>query len=295
MGTAAATSTKRVYQRSGIKERWFTKMMRQIQIKAAGNRTFFRPQNLPTDAGVLHTGTCVLFSSSRPNIRIHNLADWRTLAYGLPAMTAKQREDVRHKGIRKDLFPSLHAETGYIVFDPVRPIPEGTSEQKVSALFASTIDLGENIYPLYGRDRNVQSDNPDKTRTIDEAEGCMSRKHHYPLEHVGLTDSIPYRIPVYYPTLLERIRMPMPNKEGGIWGETKGHNRTWKPNKKAKPAWVEVVWIREWTRNAEWTAKQLPASDAEHVMLPLSKRIRWRRKRPREGGWSKYVKHVKHS
>jgi hypothetical protein len=272
MGTAAATSTKRVYQRSGIKQRWFTKMMRQIQIKAAGNRRFFRPQNLPTDMCVLHTDTCVLFSSSRPNIRIHNLADWRTLVYGLPAMTAKQREDVRHKGIRKDLFTSLHAEAGYIVFDPVRPIPERTSEQKVSALFASTFDLGENIYLLYGRKRRVWCDNPDATRAIEQAERCMDRKMRFTLADTNAEGS-------------PESPMTKPGKKYRNQGRlretrTDNHDRT--------------LWERTWTGNPEWTARRLPASSAEILMLPLSQRIGWRRRRPRESGWSKQVKCIKH-
>jgi hypothetical protein len=300
MGTAAATSTKQVYQRSGIKQRWFIKMMRQMQINAAGNRRFFRPNSVQTQTSVQE------FFPSHPNIRVHDLADWRSLVYGLPAMTAKVREDVRHKGIRKDLFPSLHAESGYTVFDPVRPIPESMSEQKVSALFPSTNDWGEDMYLMYGRKREVECDDTDDRREIEQAESCMSKKHHYSLVEIAkfngnipyrkFTDSIPYRILVYYPTLLERIRMPTPNKAGGTWGETNGCNRTWKPNKKAKPAWIEVLWTRlkKWTGKAAWTATRLLPSDAELLMLPLSKRIGWRRKRPSEGGGGKYVKYVKH-
>jgi hypothetical protein len=309
MGTAAATSTKQVYQRSGIKQRWFTKMMRQIQIKAAGNRTFFRPQNVPTRTSAQE------FSPSRPNIRIHDLADWRTLVYGLPAMTAKQREDVRHKGITNQ-YPSLHAEavpTGYTVFDPARPEVVAVMSELQWELSKCRIALdGQGKLSLsraplqfgcssthwddtYFTDRRRHSITPYPTAERAEAQQtiarnikCLEKKDCHPS-----TGELPVRVPYTWESKCVPFEYRWRSEPvGGGW-DVRPFAAYRKPSKSVRPD--RSLWERKWTNSGEeWTVARPLPSDAELLMLPLSQRIGWRRRRPRESGWSKQVKCIKH-
>jgi hypothetical protein len=246
-------------------------------------------------------------------------------------MTAQVRDKLRHEG-STDQFPSLEAgicQRDYAVVDLARPevvvrmseLQWELSKCRITLdgngmlslapspfrLGCGAIDIGKSVYPLYGRKRARQCDNdPEKARAIEQAAkrkwGCMMGMTDVQ-KNVPFTDSIPYRIPVYYPTIFVRTRMPMPAKLGGTWGETKGKNRIWKPTnkkgnrtRKARPAWVKEV-FEVWKEqrkslrdSTEWTTKSLPSTDATLLMLPLSQRIGWRKKRADERGWGKHVK-----
>jgi hypothetical protein len=184
----------------------------------------------------------------RPNIKTRDLADWRGMVYGLPAMTAKVREWLRHKLFTFQFM--FQRPCDYTVVDSVRPIPEGMTEARTSALFATTSDWGSNIYFLYGRKRRLRCDDPDETLAMERDERCMDRKMRYPLQYAPFTDSIPYRNPWYFPTVLERYRVPV--ESGGTWGETKGGSQTWKainskgrPTRRRKPDWVKALKARK--------------------------------------------------
>lgn len=201
---------------------------------------------------------------------------------------------------RRIVYP--HA-IDYTVVDPIRPIPEGLSEAMTSSLFASAVDHGKNVYELYGRKRRQPSVNPDATVAMERKEKCMDRKMRYPLEYAPFKDSIPSRKPMFLESDTLAVARAIETqqrrlhragfdcygpKDGNTWAETKGERRVWHGNKKAKPEWLEQkVWERL-KNGPEQTTKPLPATFAETVMLPLSKRIGW------EGKGKNAVKYAKH-